>query len=100
MIELSEGDDCEMCELVEFEFFELCDVCEWIWNEFLEMIIGGDDVNCGCCVMEVCVGMGGDEVVLFVCDFYEMYKWYCEIKGWKVEIFEYFLIEFGGFKEI
>lgn len=98
--ELSEGDDKEMRELAQMELPELRETREQVWNELLEMTIGGDDANRGRCVMEIRAGTGGDEAALFARDLYEMYKRFCEGKGWKMEILDHSPTELGGFKEI
>ena len=45
-----------------------------MWNELLDMTIGGEDANRTRCVMEIRAGTGGDEAALFARDLYEMYK--------------------------
>lgn len=44
--------------------------------------------------------MGGDEVGFFVGDLLCMYQCYFEVCGWKFEMFEEQLLEFGGVKEV
>ncbi|HBO42494.1 MAG TPA: peptide chain release factor 1 [Planctomycetaceae bacterium] len=98
--DMAEGADAEMRELAEAELPELKRRREEYWNELLDMTIGGEDANRSRCVMEVRAGTGGDEAALFARDLYEMYKHYCEAKGWKVEILSMNPTELGGFKEI
>ena len=95
-----DGDDPELRELAEMELPELKGKREKIWNELLEMTIGGEDANRTRCVIEIRAGTGGDEAALFARDLYEMYKRYCEQKGWKLEILDHSPTELGGFKEI
>ncbi len=73
---------------------------EDLWNELLELTIGGEDANRTRCVMEIRAGTGGEEAALFARDLYEMYKYNAETKGWKVEIMDASPSERGGFKEI
>ena len=89
-----------MRELAEAELPELRDEREKLWNELLDMTIGGEDANRTRCVMEIRAGTGGDEAALFARDLYEMYKHYCEGKGWKVEVLDMSPTELGGFKEV
>lgn len=49
---------------------------------------------------EVWVGIGGDEVVLFVGDLFCMYSCYVEVCCWWVEIMSVSEGEYGGYKEI
>lgn len=73
---------------------------ETLWDELLDMTIGGEDANRTRCVMEIRAGTGGEEAALFARDLYEMYRRYAEAKGWKTEIVELSEAERGGFKEI
>ena len=50
--------------------------------------------------MEIRAGTGGEEAALFARDLYDMYKHYCESKGWKVEVLDMNSTELGGFKEL
>jgi len=98
--ELLEGDDPEMRELAEAELPNLREQREELWNELLDLTVGGDDANRTRCVMEIRGGTGGDEAALFARDLYEMYKRHCEVKGWKIEVLDLSSTELGGFKEI
>ena len=72
---------------------------EEIWNDLLDLTVGGEDANRTRCVMEIRAGTGGDEAALFARDLYEMYKKYAELRGWKVEVLDVSPTELGGFKE-
>ena len=73
---------------------------ETIWNELLDMSIGGEDANRTRCVLEIRAGTGGEEASLFARDLYDMYKRYADLKGWRVEIMDSSVSERGGFKEL
>jgi peptide chain release factor 1 len=73
---------------------------EAIWNELLDMSIGGDDANRTRCVLEIRAGTGGEEAALFARDLYDMYKRYADLRGWKVEVMDSSFSDRGGFKEI
>ena len=98
--ELVSSDDAEMRELAELELPELREERETYWNELLDMTIGGEDANRSRCIVEIHAGTGGDEAALFARDLYEMYRHYCESKGWKLEVMAMSPNELGGFKEI
>ena len=98
--EMATGDDAEMRELAEAELPVLTGEREKLWEELLEMTIGGEDANRTRCVMEIRAGTGGDEAALFARDLYEMYKHHAEPKRWKIEILNHSPTELGGFKEI
>ncbi|MDA7977709.1 MAG: peptide chain release factor 1 [Pirellulales bacterium] len=100
-VEMSEGDDHELRELAEAELPELRQQRETIYDELLELTIGGEDANRSRCVMEVRAGTGGSEAALFARDLYEMYKRFVESQpGWKLEVIESSPTELGGFKEL
>jgi len=50
--------------------------------------------------MEIRAGTGGDEAALFAGDLFNMYKKYCDSKGWSVAITSVSDGAVGGFKEI
>lgn len=98
--EMVAGDDYEMRELAEAELPELVEQRESLWDELLLLTLGGADANRTRCVMEIRAGTGGDEAALFARDLYEMYKYYSETKGWRVEVLDLSPTELGGFKEV
>jgi len=98
--EMIEGDDSELRELAEAELPDLREQRELLWNELLDMTVGGEDANRTRCVMEIRAGTGGEEAALFARDLYEMYKYYSGNKGWKIEVLDLSPSELGGFKEV
>lgn len=97
---MAESSDPEEQELAKDELPNLVEERERVWNELLEMTIGGEDANRSKCVIEIRAGTGGDEAALFARDLYEMYKRHAETKSWKLGIQESNPTEMGGFKEI
>jgi peptide chain release factor 1 len=98
--DMIEGKDAELREMAEAELPMLRQEREVLWNELLDMTIGGEDAQRSRIVMEIRAGTGGDEAALFARDLYEMYKHHAENKGWKMEVLELNATELGGFKEI
>jgi peptide chain release factor 1 len=98
--QMASGPDEELRELAASELPELKAQREQIWNELLDMTIGGEEANRTRCVMEIRAGTGGDEAALFAGNLFQMYKKYADAKGWKVEILSASTTELGGFKEI
>ncbi|MEC8510427.1 MAG: PCRF domain-containing protein, partial [Planctomycetota bacterium] len=68
--ELLDGKDAEMRELAEMEMPALKEDREKVWNEILELTIGGEDATRSRCVMEIRAGTGGDEAALFARDLF------------------------------
>ncbi len=100
LLEMSHSDDPEERAMAEEELPDLQVNREGLWDELLEMTIGGEDAVRSRCVMEIRAGTGGEEAALFARDLYEMYKRNAENKGWKTEIMDMSPSERGGFKEI
>ncbi len=98
--ELAESGDAEEREMAQEELQNLLSERETIWNELLDMTIGGEDANRSRCVLEIRAGTGGDEAALFARNLYEMYKRHAEVKGWKFKALESNPTELGGFKEV
>lgn len=98
--EMVESDDPEEREMATEELKSLRSRREKLWDELLELTIGGEDANRTRCVMEIRAGTGGEEAALFARDLYEMYKRHAEAKGWKTEIMDMNASDRGGFKEI
>lgn len=94
------GDDLELRELAEAELPQLREERETLWNELLDLTVGGEDANRSRVIMEIRAGTGGDEAALFARDLFEMYRHHAAAKGWKSEILSHNPTELGGFKEI
>lgn len=100
LAEMADSDDADERHMAEEEVAKLRESREKLWDELLEMTIGGEDANRTRCVMEIRAGTGGEEAALFARDLYEMYKRNAEAKGWKTEVMDMSASERGGFKEI
>jgi peptide chain release factor 1 len=99
-VEMSQGDDAEFRDLAAAELPALRQQREALWDELLDMTVGGEDATRTRCVMEIRAGTGGEEAALFARDLYDMYKRYGEDHGWKLEVLDLSPSEKGGFKEI
>lgn len=92
--------DSELKELAESALPDLRVEREKLWDELLDMTIGGEDANRTRCVMEIRAGTGGEEAALFAGNLMRMYRKHAETKGWKAEVMDSNLTELGGFKEV
>lgn len=97
---MAKSDDAEEREMATDELASAVARRETLWNELLDLTVGGEDANRTRCVMEIRAGTGGDEAALFARNLYEMYKRYAEVRGWKVEVLDVSSTELGGFKEV
>ncbi len=98
--EMAQSTDSEEREMAEEELTGVIATREVLWDELLDMTVGGEDANRSRCVMEIRAGTGGDEAALFARNLFEMYKRHCEIKKWKFSPLESSTTDMGGFKEV
>lgn len=71
------------------------------WEEKIRLLlIPNDPEDAKNCVMELRAGTGGDEASIFAGDLFEMYKRYCDNKGFKTELIDSNPGTMGGYKEI
>ena len=73
---------------------------EKLQDEVRLMLIPKDPEDAKNCTMELRGGSGGDEAALFAGDLFEMYRRYCEIKGYQLEVIDESPGSMGGYKEI
>jgi peptide chain release factor 1 len=90
----------DMRELGEAELPDLRARRETVWDELIDLTVGGEDALRSSCVMEIRAGTGGEEAALFARDLFSMYRHYGETKGWKVDVLDMSATELGGFKEV
>ncbi|MFP6647968.1 MAG: peptide chain release factor 1 [Pirellulaceae bacterium] len=98
--EMAQSSDAQEREMADAELPQLKQQREEIWEELLDMTVGGDDAGRDRCVMEIRAGTGGDEAALFARDLYEMYKKHAERRKWKCEVLNASSTELGGIKEV
>lgn len=100
LVEMTQSADVDERQMAEEEMQTLRTQREELWNELLEMTVGGEDANRSRCVMEIRAGTGGEEAALFARDLYQMYTHYADNRGWKYEVMDMSVSERGGFKEV
>lgn len=99
-VAMLEEHDPELRELAEAELPDLRADREKVWEELLDLTVGGADATRTRCILEIRAGTGGDEAALFARDLYEMYKHYAETQRWRWEVMDHQATELGGFKEV
>jgi len=95
-----EETDADAKEETRAELENLEQQYEELRAELEDIVLAGDSLTRGSCIMEIRAGAGGDEAALFARDLFEMYRRYFEIQGWKFEILEMNASELGGLKEL
>jgi len=98
--DILEGPDPELRELAEAELPELKARRDRLWDELLELTVGDEDLERKKCILEIRAGTGGEEAALFARDLFNMYKHYCEDRGWKFDVLDMNPTDLGGFKEV
>jgi len=73
---------------------------EKLAEEIRLLLIPKDPEDTKNCVMELRAGTGGDEASIFAGNLFEMYKRYCDKKGFQVEVVDASEGTMGGFKEV
>ena len=73
---------------------------EKLAEEIRMLLIPKDPEDAKNCTMEIRGGTGGDEAAIFAGDLFDMYRRYCEIKGFQLEVVDESPGSMGGYKEI
>lgn len=97
---VQEETDAEAKEYAREELADLERQFEELRAELEDIVLAGDSLTRGSCIMEIRAGAGGDEAALFARDLFEMYRRYLDLQGWKYEIMEMNASELGGLKEL
>jgi peptide chain release factor 1 len=93
------GGGDEMAELAAAELPEARANAAKLLEALKDDLVAAEDNAVDSFFVEIRAGTGGDEAALFVRDLYEMYRRYCERKGWRFDTSDYSVSERGGFKE-
>lgn len=92
--------DDELKEMAREELESLTEKQTKLEEELKMMIIPKDPEDAKNAVVEIRAGTGGDEASIFAGDLLRMYTYYCEAKGWKMELMSHSEGTVGGYKEV
>ncbi len=92
--------DKDFLDMAKAELEENREAEEKLADEIRLLLIPKDPEDAKNCTMELRGGTGGDEAALFAGDLFEMYRRYCEIKGYRMEVIDESPGSMGGYKEI
>jgi len=92
--------DPDMKEMAREQLSENEDLQPKLEEEIKIALVPKDPEDAKNVQMEIRAGTGGDEAALFAGDLFNMYKKYCDSKGWSVAITSVSEGAVGGFKEI
>lgn len=97
---LANESDSEMKEMAREELALNEEKQPKIEEEIKMLLVPKDPEDSKNVQMEIRAGAGGDEAALFAGDIFQMYKKYCDSKGWTLSITSVSEGAVGGFKEI
>jgi peptide chain release factor 1 len=92
--------DAEMAELAELELDEAIISADAQLESLKNEFVAAEDNAVNSFFLEIRAGTGGEEAALFCRVLYEMYKPYCERRGWKFDVSDFSPSDRGGFKEV
>jgi peptide chain release factor 1 len=92
--------DAEMSELAAAELPAARAKADELLESLKEEFVAAEDNVVNSFFLEVRAGTGGEEAALFCRDLFEMYRKYCEARGWRFEVNDFSTSDRGGFKEV
>ena len=98
--ELSQGSDKEMRELAYMELPDKETEAAGLIERIKDEMIAAEDNKIDSFFVEIRAGTGGEEAALFARNLYEMYRKYCEKRGYRFEVSDFADAERGGLKEV
>lgn len=93
-------DDPDMKEMAREQLSENEALVPQLEEEIKIALVPKDPEDAKNVQMEIRAGTGGDEACLFAGDLFQMYKRFCESKGWQLSVTDVSEGAVGGFKEI
>lgn len=97
---LANESDPEMKDMAREQLSENEDALPGLEEEIKIALVPKDPEDAKNVQMEIRAGTGGDEACLFAGDLFNMYKRFCESKGWSLSVTDANEGAVGGFKEI
>ena len=97
---LANESDPEMKEMAREELTTNEELQPKLEEEIKILLVPKDPEDAKNVQMEIRAGTGGDEACLFAGDLFQMYKRYCESKGWQLSVTDVSEGAVGGYKEI
>ena len=96
---LMSGEDKEMADFAESEYYELKENGEKIISELKILLLPKDPMDDKNVIIEIRAGAGGDEAALFGMELFRMYHRFAERLRWKIEDIDVNETELGGLKD-
>jgi peptide chain release factor 1 len=90
----------EMAELASAELPATQQKAVDLLESLKDELLAAEDNAVESFFLEIRAGTGGEEAALFGRDLYEMYRKYCEAKGYRFDVSDFSTTDRGGFKEV
>ncbi len=88
LAEMLSANDAELAALAREERPALMESARSLAREISTALVTGDDAGVASVVLEVRMGVGGDEAALWAGELFDMYRAYCARRSWRVELLE------------
>ena len=92
--------DAEMAQLAAGELTTTRARAAALLEELKDRFLAAEESPVDSFFLEIRAGTGGEEAALFARDLFEMYRRYCEAKGYRFEVSDFSASDRGGFKEV
>src|ERR1700722_4781350 len=92
--------DPDLAELAAAELPEAQAQAKNLLEALKDEFLAAEDNAVDSFFLEIRAGTGGEEAALFCRVLYEMYRRYCETRGWKFDVNDFSPSDRGGFKEV
>jgi peptide chain release factor 1 len=89
-----------MAEMAAGELEQARAAAGLLWQQLRGDLAAAEEPDVDSFFIEIRAGTGGEEAALFAGDLFEMYRKYCQAKGWRLQVSDFSASEQGGFKEI
>jgi peptide chain release factor 1 len=92
--------DAEMAALVATELADANQRAAALLESLQDELLAAEDYAVQSFFLEIRAGTGGEEAALFGRDLYEMYRRYCDSRGFRFDVSDFSTSDRGGFKEV
>jgi peptide chain release factor 1 len=92
--------DPDMADLAAAELPEVIASATQMIERIKDELVAAEDNKVTSFFIEIRAGVGGEEAALFARDLFEMYRKYCDARGWSYLPSDFSTSERGGFKEV
>jgi peptide chain release factor 1 len=96
----AEQNEAEMAQMAAAELPAVQAKANELLESLKDQFVAAEDNVVDSFFLEIRAGTGGEEAALFARDLYEMYRRYCEAKGYRFDVSDFSVSDRGGFKEV